>query len=887
MPRLLIFAALLATYLATPPLTDCACSSSSLELFSLPSNASGAPPLQIRSIANSSQCWSFAKSVGGVTCDGVCIFLGDCSDPSIAMTWRWDRNGTWLRAASPPSIAGWCADENLGAHYLQAYPSCNEGDTHQLWQQDGSPGKVHELWSGSNFCMAQPGSGLSCNLPPPPPPPKPRSAYCPTYHPIQAEGIYDPSGPLLDDAGWWHMWEDTGGWSHYISRDLLHWDSASASTGFGGLTGSVAVTPSGTYAFFPEGSQAGIDMAPSTDPANLTTWGKGGRVIAAPQMAGGNFRDPLRAFHWPGDGNWYVGVGCNNQSKTADLCLFQAADDSLAQFTFVGSMFTAEKTLGRMVNGGVWKNDSVQATMMECPDAFALGNSGKWMVIGSLYSTNQWWIGTMAGSPPRFTPLSVGIMDYGYGYAAKTGSTIRSLPMDRRVVFGFTGWTEPTAATGCGRALIIPRDITLGPDGSTPRITPIPELQSLRVPGTAVNLPFFGAAPAQLTPGSAVWVSAMCTFPPAAVPTNGAVFARVLATSDGGEYTEVGVDFSGAVGGWGFPTLYANHSSCCGGSDGMVQTAPLVTPALLKGMLNLTILVDGGLIEVFLNGLVALTALVNPTNSSPPSARGNTLASTVAAAACTGASWAMASVPAPAPPPPPPPPPIDTWSYHFTPPCMRASGGAPHDIAAAVRIADTTHVWPGCWGNGGDWVHTWSTDLVHWSLGNFANIGASGAVGVDETGAVFAVTGGLSVAASASPSLEAWGPPVHLFSSDWQHGPGDPPRPWRTADGTWRAATCGVNCVGTAAAYPCPEGGLVDLWASASDTFQGPNASWARAPAPLWASNETLFIDVQGQREPVTIDVVTHLPGDEGGEVIVLLNNQYGPPMCACLLTLF
>lgn len=192
----------------------------------------------------------------------------------------------------------------------------------------------------------------------------------------------------------------------------------------------------------------------------------------------------------------------------------------------------------------------------------------------------------------------------------------------------------------------------------------------------------------------------------------------------------------------------------------------------------------------------------------------------------------------------------------------------------------TTHIWPGCWKNGGDWVHAWSDDLVHWTLGGFANLGDSGAVGVDETGAVFAVTSGLTVTPSASLDLEAWGNATTLFKSDWRHGPGDPPRPWRAADGTWRAATCGVNCVGSATRYPCPAGALVDLWASATATFQGANASWARAPAPLWVSNETLFPALPGDREPVTIDVVTHLPGDASGEVLVLLNNQYGP-MCA------
>ena len=73
---------------------------------------------------------------------------------------------------------------------------------------------------------------------------------------------------------------------------------------------------------------------------------------------------------------------------------------------------------------------------------------------------------------------------------------VASLPGDRRVVFGFTGWSEPTQPHGCGRALIIPRDITLGADGASPRINPIPELQSLRVAGSEVRAAASAAASA-------------------------------------------------------------------------------------------------------------------------------------------------------------------------------------------------------------------------------------------------------------------------------------------------------------------------------------------------------------------------------------------------------
>eukprot|EP00041_Stephanoeca_diplocostata_P025899 m.689277 g.689277 ORF g.689277 m.689277 type:complete len:118 (+) comp22846_c0_seq29:89-442(+) len=84
------------------------------------------------------------------------------------------------------------------------------------------------------------------------------------------------------------------------------------------------------------------------------------------------------------------------------------------------------------------------ANMMECPDFFPLGPDGKWVLIGSLYKTNQWWVGTVTGDPPRFTPENVGIVDYGNGYAAKTGTSMVQSGTSRRVVFGFTGWKEPT-----------------------------------------------------------------------------------------------------------------------------------------------------------------------------------------------------------------------------------------------------------------------------------------------------------------------------------------------------------------------------------------------------------------------------------------------------------
>ena len=61
----------------------------------------------------------------------------------------------------------------------------------------------------------------------------------------------------------------------------------------------------------------------------------------------------------------------------------------------------------------------------------------------------------------------------------------------RRLVFGFTGWQEPTMPSGCGRALIIARELTV--EGSELVIHPIPETSVLRVPPAAGPLPGPGA----------------------------------------------------------------------------------------------------------------------------------------------------------------------------------------------------------------------------------------------------------------------------------------------------------------------------------------------------------------------------------------------------------
>ena len=345
-----------------------------------------------------------------------------------------------------------------------------------------------------------------------------------------------------------------------------------------------------------------IGSAKSLDPdTGLYEWDQRGPTIPMPKRINAGFRDPVRAFEYPaGSDQWYVGVGGGNKPgcETSDLapscgaqfCLFKAKDNTLANFTDAGALYTTNETFGVVDQNIAWQPANTSANMMECPDLFPLGDSGKWVLIGSLYKTNQWWVGTLSGDPPRFTPDNVGIVDFGNGYAAKTGTTWEQKGTERRLVFGFTGWQEPTAPTGCGRYLIIPRDLSVV--SNRLEVSPIPETKVLRVPSSKkittveANVPTDGDA-STIAGGSQVEISLSCT----GTATSGKVAVRTLASSDGKYYTEIGYDFGDKA-----MPFYVDHSHCCSAPNQIVQKA--ISGGAHSSLSNMTILVDGGLIEV-------------------------------------------------------------------------------------------------------------------------------------------------------------------------------------------------------------------------------------------------------------------------------------------------
>ena len=411
------------------------------------------------------------------------------------------------------------------------------------------------------------------------------------------------------------------------------------------------------------------------------------------RIAAGSFRDPMRAFQF--EGSWYIGVGCGNSVHVvgggAEVCLFKAKDDTLASFTDAGTVFTVNETFGSFDGNVVWnRTRNVSLNMMECPDLFQVSTCGRrdggssgggggsdsgggsggrggggggnssstWVLFGSMAHSggpNQWWTGSLAGTPPRFTPNNVGLLDFGNGYAAKSGSTLVQTSSSRRVVFGFTGWNEPTAPQGsklqsvqadgemgrdgavsagggwgrsqpgCGRYLVLPRELTVQ-EGAGVQINPVPETRVLRVAGSAVhgvigdlnrnrNGPTAGptAGPTSklvLATGAQVEVEVTCNRTGGAWPRVGKVAVRTLGSADGKHYTEVGWDFSHQANGTAF---YVDHTHCCRNASTIVQRA--FVPNLVGAELRMRVFVDAGMIEAFGSGVV-ITALVNPDSSA-------------------------------------------------------------------------------------------------------------------------------------------------------------------------------------------------------------------------------------------------------------------------------
>ena len=279
------------------------CPAAEALVFKAVPTAAAATPLELK--AKPGTCLTIGKGCAGHGC----IVEGPCEG---APAWKTapapGGNGVLVQTSGSadderPSAAPICLDFNQAELRAQAY-NCGPSGAYvnQHWGVDAATSTIHTT-------MASFGSKSLCMHPVPPPPPPPPPAppppppappvskeACSKYHASGAPFSYDPSGPLLLPDGTWHIFPDSGGWSHCTTKDLLHFNCSHPQTGFDGDTGSVTVTPKGTFAMWPTVGKArpGIEMATPATPA-LDKWVHHG-VIGVPPSAAGGLRDPGRAL---------------------------------------------------------------------------------------------------------------------------------------------------------------------------------------------------------------------------------------------------------------------------------------------------------------------------------------------------------------------------------------------------------------------------------------------------------------------------------------------------------------------------------------------------------------------------------------------------------------
>ena len=403
--------------------------------------------------------------------------------------------------------------------------------------------------------------------------------YRPQYHFLPAANwMNDPNGPIFHD-GVFHMFYQynphgafwgTMHWGHATSRDLLHWEHqpvALAPTPDGpdkdGVFSGCAVLHDGVPTLIYTGVNPEVQcLATSTD--GFKTWHKdpGNPVIAGPPkgLTVCGFRDPCV---WQEGADWYMVVGSGFPKIGGAALIYRSSD--LRKWEYLHPFCSGTWS-------GVAANNPVDSgEMWECPDFFAL--DGKHVLLYSTRGKVFYNVGLYKDH--RFTKETEGQLDFGSYYAPKSVLD----PNGRRILWGWIPETRPLEehrAAGWAGLMSLPRVLNVG-TGNRLRITPLPELEKLRVKNTAV-------------------IEGLCGELAMNLPQRD---VAIELKSDGEPKAYARVQYSAAE-----QQLSCNEFS-----------APL---ALEKGeSLQLRLFVDGSVLELFANDRVCITARVYQTKALP------------------------------------------------------------------------------------------------------------------------------------------------------------------------------------------------------------------------------------------------------------------------------
>lgn len=318
----------------------------------------------------------------------------------------------------------------------------------------------------------------------------------PSHHVRPAAGQWcnDPNGPLFH-AGRYHLffqhnpgapvWGDIH-WGHASSPDLVTWTdhgialapTPGARDGRGAWSGCAVVddgVPTAVYTGMDRDDGIGsVMLARATDDLITELKAEPKPVVAGPPPGLDlvAFRDPY-LFSYEGQRWALIGAG-HRASGAGDVLLYRV--DSLTEWTYAGSLVDAADPVAGRIAG--------PATAWECPALLPTGD-GRWVLLLSLwidditYSTS-YLVGDLraAGEGLRFVPATGGMLDHGRDFYAPT----TLVEDDRTLLWGWS-WEsrteEESVTAGWAGCLTHPREIGVHLDG-TLRLAPARELTALR-----------------------------------------------------------------------------------------------------------------------------------------------------------------------------------------------------------------------------------------------------------------------------------------------------------------------------------------------------------------------------------------------------------------------
>ncbi len=437
----------------------------------------------------------------------------------------------------------------------------------------------------------------------------------PGYHFLPPSGwMNDPNG-VIQWHGVYHLFYQHNPdeavhrnvhWGHATSTDLMHWEhrpialtpQAGAADAAGCWSGS-AVEHDGRPVILYTGVTGGRPYVETqclaTGDLDLDTLAKRpeGPVIAErPQgldlLA---FRDPCP---WCEPDGWHLALGTGIAGAGPTLLHYRSED--LVTWTYLGTLTDPSFRAPHGPSlGAIW----------ECPQFFKLGDEQ--VLLVSVLGDHPEHVVCMMGpyTNGTFAPRSVTLVDAGPDlYAPITMLDTAG----RRLMFGWS-WEARTRAVqkeaGWAGVLTVPRVLTAGPDGRL-RYEPVPELHRLRREVAHIQ-------PVVVTTEHQFQLPMHADMADIQLSLKAIGEARwalsVLRSADGVEHSDIRYD-----GSTGVLTLDRSHASLDPAVNGGRYSVN-VTPGS-DGVINLRVLIDRSIIEVFANDAPPLTARVYPVGTA-------------------------------------------------------------------------------------------------------------------------------------------------------------------------------------------------------------------------------------------------------------------------------